>query len=235
MGNRINVGGFGQIAQGIAQANGTGNNSGLINSFDRIAAQNQITDSRGNLLNRFSVGNAGNSQINRAAGAVNRLEGLTNFGQATPIATRLLEVQNTANQQAVNNIAAQQAGQLNQGISALARQGGVTSGARERLAANAANAAILARQNQSFQNQAAQQQIAANDANTQLGILQSLPGQRQNIANFQRTGVAADVNTLLQNNAQQQGIAATRAETLLNQQNTPKGGLGGTVQGILGK
>lgn len=226
---------FGTRAQERRDANGRR----LINAFDSVPEFERITDSQGNLRNNLSIAGAGRDQINQAGRSLNRLEGLTNFGQGTPIAQRLLEVQNTANQQAVNNIAGQQAGQLAQGVSALARQGGISGGARERLAANSFNQGLLARQNQAFQNQQTQQRISADDAQRQLGILQQLPGQRQNIANFERAGTAADVANAIgdiqsasQDRTQR---AAARSEALLNNANTPKGGLGGTVSGILGK
>lgn len=214
------------------------NGRAIRDSFNNIPDFERITDADGNLRDNLRVANAGSAQIRRANSALGRLEGLTNFREGTPIARRLLEVQNTANRQAVNNIAAQQAGQLNQGISSLARQGGVSSGARERLASNSFNQGLLARQNQAAQNQQIQQRIGADDATRQLGILQRLPGQRQNIAEFQRQGRAIDVNSAIGDiRAANDSLikrAGSLSEALLQNQNAPRGGLGGIIDGIFG-
>lgn len=204
-----------------------GTEAALLDAFDSIPDQERLTDAQGNLRSQFSAENAfNNSEFNK------RLAGLTNFGEATPIAQRLLEVQNTSNQQAVNNLAAQQAGQLNQGISALARQGGISGGARERLAANAFNQGLLARQNQGFQNQQTVQQINADDANRQLGILTGLSGAQARAAQQDSATAAADV---LSANENEIARGAARSEAILNARNAPKGGLGGAVSGIFGK
>lgn len=211
----------------------------LTTSFNDIPEFERITDADGNLRENLRVANAGRDQINRANSALGRLEGLTNFGQATPIAQRLLEVQNTANRQAVNNIAAQQVGQLNQGVGALARQGGISGGARERLAANAFNQGLLARQRQGAADQSARQQIASDDAGRQLSILQNLPGQRQNIANFERQGRAIDVGNAVSDirgaSQDRTARAGSLAQATASIQNAPRGGLAGIVDGVLGK
>ena len=211
----------------------------LRRSFNQVPEFERLTNSDGRLRSQFSVANAGAGQIQRAGNAVDRLEGLTDFGTATPIAQRLLQVQNTANTQAVNNLAAQQAGQLAQGVGALARQGGISSGARERLASNAFNQGLLAQQRQDAADQAARQQISADDASRQLNILGQLPGQRQNIANFERAGRQADITTAIQDvrAANQDDVQrqASLAQSLAAVDQAPKGGLGGVVGGVLGK
>jgi hypothetical protein len=213
-------------------------NRRVLRDFDSVDGFKRIADDNGNLRSNFSSINAGAGDINSARSGLNRLQGLTNFQEGTPIAQRLLEVQNTANTQAVNNIAAQQAGQLAQGVGALARQGGVSSGARERLASNAFNQGLLARQRQGASDQATRQQIGADDAQRQLSILQNLPGQFQNLAQFQQQARQFDIGNAIKDirasNEADQQRQATRAQLVQNQQNAPKGGLLGTVGGILG-
>lgn len=210
--------------------------SELEQAFGNVTPFQSIQSVAPELLNSRGQDFAG---LDRVDANLSRLEGLTDFSKGTPIGERLLSLQEQNSIDARNRINEQSQSNLQSSLDNLASRGGLASGSRERLAANNARDRLFAQQQQSGTDQQARLNINAQDAQRQLGILQSLPGQFQQRANFDRDNLRFDTTNRITdlNNANQDSIARTSAlaEAQIQQQNAPKGGIGGVVSGVLGK
>lgn len=208
----------------------------LQDAFSQVADFQSIQSVAPDLLNSRGQNFAG---IGGVDSSLNRLQGLTDFSRGTPIGERLLTLQEKNNLDARNRISAQSQSGLQNSLDSLAARGGLQSGSRERLAAQAGRDSLIAQQEQSNTDQQARLNISAQDAQRQLGILQNLPGQFLQRANFDRQNLQFDTNNKITdlNNANQDAIqrSSALAEAQIQQQNAPKGGIGGVVSGIFGK
>lgn len=142
-----------------------------------------------------------------------------------------------AQSNAANQIAKQQGGQLATAQSNLAMQGGLRTGARERLQSQNMQSGLMAKQN-------AYNQIAMQDEQNRLGQLNNLAGQELGLANYQ-TGVqntnigraTADIgqNRLYEMNKYNEAMRAWAAANTANAmpQTQDRGLIGNLLGGLL--
>lgn len=190
---------------------------GLENAFGSVPQRRSLTDEDGNLLRQFG---------SRSSAAANQLRDLASGG-ADPIRNNLLKIQNASNSQALQNVAAQNQSNLQSGFSALASQGGLSGGARERLAANSNVQGLLAQQRQGFDNQQALRGINADAAQRRFSAL----GQ---VAGFDRDDRTLAIGDLQGANQDNINRSSALLESRLASRDAPQGGLFGFLSGITG-
>lgn len=215
--NPLNAITGGQDAKAAANAATANRQNQLENAFNSVPGRRSIVDENGNLLRQFS---------SRSSAAGNQLRDFASGG-ADPIRDRLLDIQQASNSQALQNVAAQNQGNLQSGFSALASRGGLSGGARERLTANAFNQGLLAQQRQGFDNAQAVRGIDADSASRRFSALNSVIG----LDNADR---ALGIQDLQLGNQDNINRASALLESRLASRDTPQGGFGGFLQGTVG-
>jgi hypothetical protein len=159
-----------------------------------------VTDAQGNLRNQFSMSDKIGSDVQLNNQGLDAIRSRALSTGPSAWAQLANEKQGMEEQQAMQNAQRQNQSNFRQGMSNLAGRGGLSAGARERMAMqsmrqqNTANQGIL---NQGIQNR---MNIGLQDQQQKDQMLQQLPGMDMNAANF------AQGQRAFRTNAQQQDI-----------------------------
>lgn len=147
-------------------------------------AYTSINDANGNLLSQFSMASKIGDDVNLNTQALNEMRSRALSQGPSAWANLALQQQGMQEQQALSQNNRMNQSNLNQGMRSLAGRGGMSQGQRERMAMQGMRQANLGGQgvlNQGMQNR---MNINLQDQQSKDQMLQQLPGQEMNAANF---------------------------------------------------
>lgn len=155
-----------------------------------------ITDANGNLDPKYQLAQWQSVMPDTAAMDMYKQTALRDAGTQSPWAKLMLDKQAIDQANAVDSAGAGAANSFLQATSNLAKTGGVSGGARERLASKAANAAMIGQNQVARQGQLDKYNILTQDETNRMSGLQTLQGMQNNAADaqFKNAQMQQDVN-----------------------------------------
>lgn len=139
----------------------------------------------GNLDSKYKLADWQNVNPNTQALDMYKQTALRDAGTSSPWAKMMLEQQGVQQAQNVDNAGTSAANSFLQASSQLAKTGGVSGGARERMASKASNAAMIGQNQVARQGQLDQLNIKTQDETNRMSGLQNLQGMQNSQADAQ--------------------------------------------------